>query len=290
MRTFNQISTLRAYIQAAREDRKTIGFVPTMGALHEGHLTLMRKARSECDAVVVSVFVNPTQFGPGEDFERYPRDLARDSGLSQSAQVDALFIPTVEEIYPAGSETVIDLPKIAPKLDGQFRPGHFRGVATVCTKLFNIVSPHRAYFGRKDYQQLKLVERLVSDLFLPITIVPIPTVREPDGLAMSSRNAYLDADSRKAAAVLYRSICAVERAYDSGGRDCAELQDQLNQILSAEPLAQTEYTAIVDAETLDPIETITGTAAVLLAVKIGKTRLIDSCLLGSSVSKIASRG
>jgi len=281
MRTFHQITALRAYLRAARKDDKRIGFVPTMGAFHEGHLTLMRRARADCDIVVVSVFVNPTQFGPGEDFERYPRDLARDSRLAQQVGVDALFTPTVEEIYPAGAQMVVEVPVLAARWEGEARPGHFRGVATVCAKLFQIVQPDRAYFGQKDYQQLKVVERLVADLHIPLTVVPVPTVREEDGLAMSSRNAYLSAEERRAATVLHRALTRAESLFESGERSGKVLRAALTETLTSEPLAKPDYAAIADAETLEPLETVEDRAVALLAVRIGATRLIDNLLLGA---------
>src|SRR5258708_4646375 len=225
MRTFSLVSTIRTFVSAAREDKKSIGFVPTMGALHEGHLSLMRKARSECDVVIVSIFVNPTQFGPYEDFNKYPRSIGRDSALTQKAGADAFFLPSVDEIYPPGSQTIVDVPALSGLLEGEARPGHFRGVATVCAKLFNITQPDRAYFGRKDYQQLMVIERMVADLHLPITIVPMPIIREPDGLALSSRNQYLSAEERRAATVLNRALDAARTLY-GGGEKCSSLLEE----------------------------------------------------------------
>lgn len=289
MRTFQQITALRAYLRAAREDNKRIGFVPTMGAFHEGHLTLMRRARADCDVVVVSVFVNPTQFGPGEDFSRYPRDLARDSRLAQQADVDALFTPDVETIYPAGAQTFVEVPGLAARWEGESRPGHFRGVATVCAKLFQIVQPDRAYFGQKDYQQLKVIERMVADLFLPLTVVPVPIVREEDGLAMSSRNVYLSAAERRAAPVLYRALSRAQAAFASGERSGAALRAILTASLAAEPLVSPDYAAIADAETLEPLTTVEDRAVALLAARIGSTRLIDNALLGFPAEKNSAR-
>ncbi|HXG24848.1 MAG TPA: pantoate--beta-alanine ligase [Chthonomonadales bacterium] len=282
MRTFDQVSGLRAYLHAVREDGKKVGFVPTMGALHEGHLALMRRARDDCDVVVVSIFVNPTQFGPGEDYERYPRDLPRDSRLAQQVGVDALFTPSVEEMYPPGGQTVVEVPELAKRWEGEFRPGHFRGVATVCAKLFNIVQPDCAYFGQKDYQQLKVIERLVTDLHLPLTIVPVATVRDPDGLALSSRNSYLSPVERQAATVLHRALEKVEALFNAGERSGRILQEVLLETLAQEPMAVIDYAAVADAETLEPLEKIEHRAVALLAVRIGTTRLIDNTLLGTT--------
>lgn len=282
MRTFDQVSGLRAYLRAAREDGKKVGFVPTMGALHEGHLALMRRAQGDCDVVVVSIFVNPTQFSPGEDYERYPRDLQRDSRLAQQVGVDALFTPSVEEMYPPGGQTVVEVPELAKRWEGEFRPGHFRGVATVCTKLFNIVQPDRAYFGQKDYQQLKVIERLVADLHLPLTIVPVATVRDQDGLALSSRNSYLSAEERQAATVLHRALEKVEALFNAGERSGRILQEVLLETLAQEPRAVIDYAAVADAETLEPLEKVEYRAVALLAVRIGTTRLIDNTLLGAA--------
>jgi pantoate--beta-alanine ligase len=285
MRTFQQIAALRAFVHAVREDGKTLGFVPTMGAFHEGHLTLMRRARGDCDEVIVSVFVNPTQFGPGEDYDRYPRDPSHDSRLAQEIGVDALFAPGVEEMYPTASQTVVEVPALAARWEGERRPGHFRGVATVCTKLFQIVQPDRAYFGQKDYQQLKVVERLVADLNIPLTIVPVSTVREPDGLAMSSRNVYLSPEERSAALILHRALRQAERLFLAGERSGAVLRAALNEMLASEPLAQADYAAVADADTLEPLETVGERAVLLLAARIGANRLIDNLLLGTPAKR-----
>jgi pantoate--beta-alanine ligase len=279
MRTFTQVSTIRTFVRAAKEDGKVIGFVPTMGALHEGHVSLMRKARSECDVVIVSVFVNPAQFGPNEDFHRYPRSIERDSALTQGAGADAMFIPSVEEIYPPGCRTIVEVPGLGDILEGAARPGHFRGVATVCAVLFNVTQPTRAYFGRKDYQQLKIIERMVADLHIPVTIVPVPTVREPDGLALSSRNQYLSANERHAATFLSRALNTAKKMYDGGERSTETLQNTIQSALSAEPVVETQYVVVVDAETLEPIHTLHAPGAALIAAKIGSTRLIDNVLL-----------
>jgi pantoate--beta-alanine ligase len=258
-----------------------IGLVPTMGALHEGHLSLVRRARADDDTVVVSIFVNPTQFGPSEDYARYPRDPDRDLALLRDVGTDLVFMPPVEEIYPQGFDTYVEVGKLAQVLEGASRPGHFRGVATVVAKLFNIVQPHRAYFGQKDAQQLAVIRRLTRDLDLPVEVVGLPTVREPDGLAMSSRNALLLPEERKAALVLYRSLEAAQELWRSGVRDASLIRQRMGELLAAEPLARVDYVSVADAETLDELETVDRPALVSLAVRIGKTRLIDNVGLGT---------
>ena len=279
MRTFQQVSALRTYLKTVRQEGKTIGFVPTMGALHEGHLTLARRARGDCELVLMSVFVNPTQFGANEDFSAYPRDLNRDLGMASQAGVDALFSPNVEEMYPPNAETVVDVPRLGAMLEGAVRPGHFRGVATVVTNLLNIVQPDRAYFGQKDYQQLLVIERLARDLHLTAKIILVPTARESDGLALSSRNAYLSLDERRAAPVLF---CALQRAQEriaQGMTDADALRRELETLIANEPLATLDYVAVVHPDTLAPVATLDGVTLVALAVRIGKTRLIDNMLL-----------
>ncbi len=279
MRTFQQVSALRTYLKTVRQEGKTIGFVPTMGALHEGHLTLARRARGDCELVLMSVFVNPTQFGEGEDFAAYPRDLNRDLGMASQAGVDALFSPDPEEMYPTGAETIVDVPRLGALLEGKIRPGHFRGVATVVTNLLNIVQPDRAYFGQKDYQQLLVIEKVARDLHLTAKIILVPTVRESDGLALSSRNAYLSPEERKAAPVLY---CALRRAQEriaQGGATSDSLRRELEAMIADEPLATLDYVAVVSPDTLEPVTTLDGVTLVALAVRIGKTRLIDNMLL-----------
>ncbi len=279
MRTFSQVAPLRVSLRGLREEGKTIGFVPTMGALHDGHLTLMRKAKSECDVVVASIFVNPTQFGQNEDFAAYPRDLNRDLQMASNAGVDTVFVPEVSEIYPTGYQTVVDVPELGSVLEGAIRPGHFRGVATVVTKLFNIVQPERAYFGQKDYQQLLVIEQVVRDLNIPVKIIMVPTVREADGLAMSSRNAYLNAEQRQAAVILSRLLRQAEELLKSGHTDAPEVKAALEAMLAQELGATGEYIAFAHPETLAPVETLNEAVALLLAVRIGKTRLIDNTLM-----------
>lgn len=280
MRTFQQLSPLRTYLRGIREEGKTVGFVPTMGALHEGHLSLIRRAKADCDVAVVSVFVNPTQFGPNEDFDLYPRTLPRDQQLASEAQADAMFCPSVEEMYPVGFQTVVDVPKIGAQLEGAHRPGHFAGVATVVTKLLNMVQPNRAYFGQKDYQQLLVIERVARDLNQTADIVMVPTMRESDGLAMSSRNVYLSPEQRQAAPILSRVLKHAEARIHDGASDPQTLQAELESLLAAEPLAKPDYVVIVDAETLQPVASLTdGPVVVALAVRFGATRLIDNTLI-----------
>ena len=280
MRTFQQVSPLRAYLRGIRQEGKTIGFVPTMGALHEGHLTLARRARGDCELVIMSVFVNPTQFGPNEDFAAYPRDLNRDLTLASQAGVDALFCPELGEIYPSGSETIVDVPHLGSVLEGAIRPGHFQGVATVVTKLLNIVQPERAYFGQKDYQQLLVIERVARDLHLSSKIVLVPTVREPDGLALSSRNAYLSVGERQAAPLLYRCLQRAQERVDAGETDPSRIRQELESLIAEEPLATLDYVALANPDTLEPVASFAESVTlVALAVRIGKTRLIDNALI-----------
>jgi pantoate--beta-alanine ligase len=282
MRTFRQVGPLRAYLRGLRAEGKTVGFVPTMGALHEGHASLFRRADSDCDYVVASIFVNPKQFGPNEDFAAYPRDAPRDLRIASDSGVDAMFQPEVDEIYPSGFQTVIDVPELAGQLEGAHRPGHFRGVATVVGKLLNIVCPDSAYFGQKDYQQLLIVERLVRDLNMPTEIVAVPTARAEDGLALSSRNTYLSASELNSATVLYRSIQRAQAYVASGGANPEDLRKELEAMIAGEPSAVVDYVALVDPESLDTVESLEQRLTLLaLAVRIGRTRLIDNALLAS---------
>jgi len=277
LETVTTIAQVRGIAGAARARGQSIGLVPTMGALHEGHLALVRRARKNDGLVVVSIFVNPTQFGPGEDHARYPRDLAADQRAAAPAGADVIFAPPVEEMYPPGDSTVVEVTgRLTAGLCGPFRPGHFRGVTTVVAKLFNIVAPDRAYFGEKDYQQLQVIKRMAADLRLPIEIVAVPTVREPDGLAMSSRNAYLSPEERRAAAVLYRSLEAARALVEAGETDAALLAAHLREIIEGEPLARPQYVEVVEPETLEPVRRIGGPVVVALAAHVGKTRLIDN--------------
>ncbi len=276
MQVAKTVREVRAWTKLARAEGKTIGFVPTMGYFHEGHLSLMRRAKAECDLCVVSLFVNPTQFGPSEDFQRYPRDFARDAALAESVGVDLLFAPEVEEMYPEGYQTYVEVTEVTRRLEGAARPGHFRGVATVCTKLFHIVQADRAYFGKKDYQQLKVIQRMVRDLNIPIEIVPCETVREPDGLALSSRNVYLKPDEREAATVLYRALCAGRDAILARERDAKKVQTLVEQVIATEPLVKTEYVDVADAETLEPLTDLRDEVLISLAARVGVARLIDN--------------
>ena len=254
------------------------GFVPTMGYLHVGHLSLARRARSENDRVAVSIFVNPTQFGPSEDFAAYPRDVERDVALLESAGVDLVFHPTPEVMYPPHFQTTVTLAEVARTLEGAARPGHFQGVATVVAKLFNIVQPDRAYFGQKDAQQVVVIARMTADLAFPTQIVVCPTLREPDGLAMSSRNTYLDAAHRRAASILYRALCAARERFDSGERAGDAVRLAMRRVLDEEPLAKTEYVSAADPTTLLELARIDDRVLLSMAVHIGATRLIDNFL------------
>jgi pantoate--beta-alanine ligase len=266
-----------------REQNRTIGFVPTMGALHEGHLSLIHEARAMCDVVVVSVFVNPAQFSPAEDFNAYPRDLTRDAAVLAEYNVDYVFAPTVEEIYPPGFSTYVTVEGVSDTLEGAARPGHFRGVTTVVAILFNVVKPDFAFFGQKDAQQAVLIKRMVRDLALSAEVVVLPIVREESGLAMSSRNRYLDHEQRRAAAVLHRALAKAGAAYDEGERNGARLTDLVRTTIEAEPLARIDYVSVNDAETLERLDKIDDrTALVSLAVFMGKTRLIDNVVLGKT--------
>ena len=258
------------------------GLVPTMGFLHEGHLSLVRAARAENDCVFVSIFVNPTQFGPNEDLSTYPRDMERDLALLRAAGVDYVFAPAPEEMYPPNFGTSIDVGEVSLPLEGAARPGHFKGVATVVLKLLNIVQPTRAYFGKKDAQQLVVIKRLVRDLDVPTQIVAMPTVREPDGLALSSRNAYLDAAQRKAATVLHEALDLAGEMWTRGTRDVAQYKKRIAEVIEGEELAKLEYVSVAHPETLQELTRIQGPALVSMAVRIGKTRLIDNVTLGET--------
>jgi pantoate--beta-alanine ligase len=258
---------------------RPLGLVPTMGYLHEGHLSLARRARAECKSVGVSIFVNPTQFGPDEDLARYPRDLERDLKLLEGAGVDVAWAPDAAEVYPPGYQTTISVEETAQPLEGAVRPGHFRGVATIVAKLFNAFSPDRAYFGQKDAQQAAVIRRMALDLNFPLEIVVCPTVRESDGLAMSSRNTYLAPEERRAAIVLYGALSAARSAYDRGEREAEKLRAAMRDYLAAEPRARTEYVSAADPDTLAELDRVGRNALLSMAVRIGKTRLIDNFAL-----------
>jgi len=257
-----------------------LGFVPTMGYLHEGHLSLFRRAKSECASVAVSIFVNPAQFGPSEDLASYPVDLLRDQALLEREAVDLVWIPTREQMYPEGFQTWVNVEELTRPLEGEHRPGHFRGVATVVAKLFNAVKPDRAYFGQKDAQQLAVVRRMAQDLDFPLEVVACPTVREADGLAMSSRNSRLNPKVRQAASVLYRALSGARQAYAGGERQAEALRRLMAEILQAEPLARTEYVSVADPESLAELQGEVGLALLSMAVFLGKTRLIDNVIVG----------
>jgi len=276
METVRTIEDLRQRLAPLRRAGKTIGFVPTMGYLHAGHMELVANARAENDVTVVSIFVNPLQFGANEDLAKYPRDLERDSALLEKANVDFLFAPGVTDMYPRPMETVVDLPKLGSELEGAARPGHFAGVATVVTKLFNIVQPDTAYFGEKDYQQVAIIRRMVEDMAQPVRVVPVPTVREKDGLACSSRNVYLTPAERTAAVIVPRALDEAAKLIRSGMRDIALLEAQIADFIRDEPLAEPEVVALRDPLTLNEIGTISGPVLLLLYVRIGQTRLLDN--------------
>jgi pantoate--beta-alanine ligase len=279
MRTVKSVSTMKALSREWRREGKRIGFVPTMGYLHEGHLSLVRESKARTDVTVVSIFVNPTQFGPNEDFGKYPRDLVKDSAYLKEAGVDALFYPEAAEIYPPGYRTTVEVEGLQDRLCGKSRPGHFKGVATVVLKLFDIVGPDFAFFGAKDAQQVLIIKRMAADLDLDVEVVTCPIVREDDGLALSSRNAYLGPAGRKAARVLSTSLRWAEKAVAAGERDAARLVAGIRGVIEAEPLARIDYAEAVDPGTLEPVAELRGDVLVALAVFIGPTRLIDNMRL-----------
>jgi len=273
------IPEARAACRAARASHKRLGLVPTMGALHEGHLSLVRAAKAQCDAVAVSIFVNPTQFGPTEDLSKYPRQFDRDCRLLENEGVEILFAPPVEEIYPDGEVTWVFVESLSEKLDGRSRPGHFRGVTTIVAKLFHILEPEAAFFGQKDAAQLAVIRRMVEDLNFAVAIVACPIVREPDGLAMSSRNAYLNREERGRAQVLQRSLQKARQQFQAGERCAAKLISAAKEVLAGEPQVALDYFEIVDPDTLDPVEQISQETLVAVAAYVGSTRLIDNMIL-----------
>ena len=270
---------MREAAKRAREEGKLIAFVPTMGFFHEGHLSLIRKANEVGDLVVVSSFVNPSQFGPGEDYENYPRDPERDRRLAQENGTDILFSPSVEEMYPQGHSTWVEVEGLTEVLCGKSRPGHFRGVTTVVAKLFLIVQPHYAIFGQKDYQQAQVIKRMVEDLNFDLKILVEPIVREPDGLAMSSRNLYLTPAQRKEATLLYRSLLRAKELVEGGERDAERVSALIKEMIAPLPSAKIDYVSVVDGENLRPLSKLTGKVLIALAVKIGRARLIDNILI-----------
>ena len=282
MRLIRSARPMRAISHRLQQSRKRVGVVPTMGALHEGHLSLIRSAAAQNDVVIVTIFVNPLQFGPHEDVTRYPRSLRQDIRLARTAGADIIFAPTGKQIYPDGFQTSVEVGPLAQRWEGHSRPGHFRGVATVVTILFELTRPTVAYFGQKDCQQALVVQQLVRDVHLPLHIRVLPTVREPDGLAMSSRNAYLGASEREQARVLYRALCTARERIRAGERRAASLIEEMRHLISEAPSARIDYATIVDAKTLAPLWRLHGRIAVLLAVWIGRTRLIDNFLVDVS--------
>jgi pantoate--beta-alanine ligase len=274
------LQTVREFRAARRALTGSLGFVPTMGYLHEGHIALVEQARRENDHIAVSIFVNPTQFGPNEDFSRYPRDPDRDTAMLERAGVDLLFMPSVEEIYPTGAQTFVEVTGVSQGLEGERRPGHFRGVATVVAKLFNIVQPDDAYFGQKDAQQVAVIRQMAQDLLFPVEVVVVPTQRAPDGLALSSRNVYLSPEQRAAASVLYKALTAAKARYAQGERNGAALRAAMLDVLNGEPLAQVDYVSAADARTLHELEGASDHPILLsMAVRFGSTRLIDNITL-----------
>jgi pantoate--beta-alanine ligase len=277
MKLFSKPSELQKFISSLKREGKTVGFVPTMGYLHGGHLSLVHCSKRDNDITVVSIFVNPTQFGKNEDYDRYPRDLQRDLNLLQREGVDIVFAPSVEDMYPPGYSTYVEETRISKLWEGEFRPGHFRGVCTVVTKLFNIVKPDRAYFGEKDYQQLKVIQKMVKDLNMDIEVIGCPIVREDDGLAMSSRNVYLSPEERKQATALYRSFKLAQKLVEEGLRDPRRLEEEIKKFLSGFPLIkEIDYVAVVEPDTLQPAREIKGGERILVAVRMPSARLIDN--------------
>lgn len=279
MRAVHTIKEVRESLKSPRKSGLVIGLVPTMGALHAGHIQLIETGRKECGFVVVSIFVNPLQFGPGEDYARYPKALPQDLEICLRSGTDLVFAPALEGIYPVPQLTFTEVLRVGDHLCGAFRPGHFRGVATVVLKLFNIVQPERAYFGEKDAQQLAVIRRMTRDLNIPVAIVGVATVRESDGLAISSRNQYLNPEQRKTAPVLYRALKESQRLVRAGEKDAAKVRQEAMKILHGEPAVQVEYLEVVDSEEMQPVSRIEGPARVAAAIWLGSTRLIDNVLV-----------
>jgi pantoate--beta-alanine ligase len=289
MKVVSSADQVHAAVRMAKTQHQRVGFVPTMGALHDGHLSLVRAARQQCQFVVVSVFVNPTQFGPNEDFKSYPRDLNRDRQMLEAENISLLFAPEVEEMYPAGANTVVTVEGLSDRLCGRSRPGHFRGVTTVVSKLFNIVEPDAAFFGQKDAAQAAIVRKMVRDLKFDVQIVVCPIVREADGLAMSSRNAYLNPSERKQALVLFRALSRVQTLADQGEADAANLIAAAKSVVAEEPAVRLDYVEAVNSGSLEPVNDISQGALVAVAAFVGKTRLIDNIVL-TGVGKAMTLG
>ena len=276
MKIVDRIADMR---QLRQELTEPVGFVPTMGYLHEGHLSLVRRARAENPSLVVSIFVNPTQFGPQEDFHSYPRDSKRDLALLEKEAADVVFVPSASEMYPPQFNSWVEVGKVTERLEEAARPGHFKGVTTVCAKLFNIIQPTRAYFGQKDAQQAVVIRKMVTELNMNLEVVTLPTVREPGGLAMSSRNNYLNTRERQAALVLYQALTLAQKLWSQGEKDADRLRQEMIGLIQKQPLANIDYVSIANTETLDELDTVRPPALVSLAVKIGRTRLIDNVVL-----------
>jgi len=276
----NLIEEMDTMKEVRQKLRGKVGFVPTMGYLHAGHMELVKRARAENKTVVVSIYVNPIQFGPKEDFKSYPRDFDRDMSMLSDADTDIVFAPMDEEMYPDDFSTFVEVEKVTQRLEGKVRPGHFVGVATVVAKLFNLVQPTRAYFGAKDAQQVVVIKRMVADLNMNLEVVTVPTVRESDGLAMSSRNVYLNPEERTAAIVLYKALTTAQQHFDRGEKDAGHLRQIMTSLIQKEPLAQIDYVSIANPDTLTELRKVKARALVSLAVRIGKTRLIDNVTLG----------
>lgn len=283
LKVIESAKAMQSHCEQFRLAGKKIAFVPTMGYFHEGHLSLMKEARRTADLVVVSIFVNPTQFGPKEDFTKYPRDFDRDAAMAGSVGVDVIFFPSNQDMYPGGYQTYVDVEQVTKNLCGMSRPGHFRGVTTVCCKLFNIVKPHSAIFGRKDFQQLAAIRRMVADLNMDLEIVGLPTFREPDGLAMSSRNVYLSKEERASALTLVSSLKTAKKLYAEGERNAVKIIRQAEKLITSAPFTQVDYIKICDTATLEDVLEIQGEVVMALAVKVGKTRLIDNSVLGGKL-------
>ena len=283
MRVIESIKEMQSHCESLRLSGKRISFVPTMGYFHEGHLSLMREARRTADHVVVSIYVNPTQFGPKEDFSKYPRDFDRDAAMAKSVGVDVIFFPSNQDMYPGGYQTYVDVEQVTKNLCGMSRPGHFRGVTTICCKLFNIVKPHSAIFGKKDFQQLAAIKRMVADLNLDLEIVGLPTYRELDGLAMSSRNVYLSKEERSSALALVGALKLAQKLYAEGERNAVKIIKQAEKLIENEPFTNIDYIKICDTATLEDVNEIKNEVVMALAVKVGKTRLIDNSVLGEEL-------
>ncbi|MEN6420656.1 MAG: pantoate--beta-alanine ligase [Smithella sp.] len=283
MKIVKTVKKMQSLSEGLRLRGQRIAFVPTMGYFHDGHISLMKEARKIADCVVVSIYVNPTQFGPKEDFSKYPRDLDRDLKMADSANVDVIFYPSNREMYPAYYQTYVDVEKVTQNLCGMSRPGHFRGVTTVCSKLFNIVKPHVAIFGKKDFQQFITIKRMVDDLNMDLQILGFPTVREADGLAMSSRNKYLSKEERLSALTLFQALKSAQRMYRKGERKSSEIIDQAERLIERAPFTKIDYVKICDTKTLKDIQNIKGESVMALAVKVGKTRLIDNHVFGDEL-------